>query len=140
MKFVKTTDDSIGGRLLDTGEIITAIVKDGRNVITKKKATPEQLDNIINNSVALFYELKFFFDNILNHLPCVIEIDGNDYVKTEQRAPSRAATDRIYYEWIGEYFEDDEQMTKRVYQFEAPTIGEAKKLLRKALREDNWIK
>jgi len=131
-KYVKTTDNSIGGMLIDGDKVVTATIIEGRKVVEILQATKEQLDNILPLASAIVKDLIDFFNSIFNPFPCVIKVDGGCYVLTEQRAPW-AAIDRVFYM-------NQEDKNDIRFMHEAKTMPKAKAGLRKELKEIGFVK
>lgn len=131
-KYVKTTDDSIGGMLIDGERVVTATIIDGRKVVEILKATKEQLDQILPLASQIAQDLINFFNSIFQPFPCVIKLEGRSYVLTEQRAPW-AAIDRVFY--MNEADKND-----IIFQHEAKAMPKAKRELRKELKTYGYAK
>lgn len=127
MKFVKTTDDTLGGRLLDNGDVVTAIIKNGKKTVEIVKATTEQLENLIPAFSALWNQLSAFFESIFNRFPCIIVIDGKEYVFTEQRAIGKAE-DRAFYM-------NDEDKNDVKFMHSAKTLFKVRNQLHRTLKD-----
>ena len=131
-KYVATTDNSIGGMLIEGNKVVTATIVEGRKVVEILEATEDQLKNILPLASNIYNLLKDFFQSIFNPLPCVIKLDGEDYVRTEQFAPFSAIA-RIFYM-------SNIDANVRIFEFEGKTMGKAKRQLRQALKEQGYIK
>ena len=130
-KFVATTDNSIGGMLIEGNKVVTATIIEGRKVVEILDATKEQLENILPLVSAIYNQLKDFFSSIFNPFPCVIKVGDDTFVRTEQFAPF-GAIDRIFYM-------DSVDANVRMFEFEGKTMGKAKKQLKQALKEQGYL-
>jgi len=131
MKFVATTDNSIGGMLIDGKKVVTATIIDGRKVVEIIEATAEQLENILPMLSSIVQQLKEFFRSIFNRFPCAIVEDGITYVLTEQPAPWKGI-DRVFY--MSTIDKND-----CIYMEEEPSMTKAKNELFKALKVKGYV-
>ncbi len=131
-KFVATTDDSIGAELLGNGKARVAREIEGRKVVEIIEETSDIIDEALPILQHIIQQLKDFFNAIFNRFPCVIVEKGNNYVFTEQRAPWKAI-DRVFYM-------NADDGNDKIFEFEAPTIGKARNLLYKQLKQSRYVK
>ena len=131
MKFVATTDDSIGGMLIDGNKVVTATVIDGRKVVEIIEATEDQLKNILPGLSSIYNQLKEFFMSLFNRFPCAIVEGGNTYILTEQPAPFKGI-DRVFYM-------NDADKNDCIYMEEAVSMTKAKNELFKALKVKGYV-
>jgi len=131
MKFVPTTDNSIGGMLIEGNKVVTATIIDGRKVVEIIEATAEQLDNILPLAAKIIQQLKEFFRSLFNRFPCVIVEGGVSYVLTEQPAPWKGI-DRVFYMSIVD-------QNDCIYMEEAQSMTKAKNEMFKALKVKGYV-
>lgn len=131
-QYVKTTDNSIGGLLIDGEKVVTATIENGRKIVEILTATQEQLDNILPIASAIVKKLIDFFGSIFQPFPCVIRIEGQNYIYTQQRAPW-AAIDKVFYM-------NEEDKNILLFEHEAKTMPKANTGLRKQLKGLGYMK
>lgn len=134
-KYVNTKDDSLGARILSDDKIAVARIIDDRKVVEIIEGA-EQIKQIIDTAIPILDHiikaLIDFFSSIFNPFPCVIVLDGQNYVFTEQKAPFKAI-DRVFY------MNQDEKNDIK-FMFEAQHMPKAKRELRKELKSLGYIK
>lgn len=88
---VKKEDKALGGRLTtDKKHIIVATIEDGLTMIEKIEANLEDIGEFIEKASDVFFQIKNFFDDLLNRLPSRIKDNGKIYRLNELPAPGRA--------------------------------------------------
>ena len=131
-KYVKTTDNSIGGMLIDNERMVTATIENGKKVYEILTVTKDQLDNILPIASQIVKDLIGFFNDLFQPFPEVIKIGEERFILTEQRA-AWAAIDRVFYMNV-----NDNNI--HLYGHEAKTMPLAKRELRQELKELGYMK
>lgn len=135
MKFVNTTDDSIGGMLHPDGKLSVVKVIDGLNTVEIIEDI-EKVKELVELSIPVIQEiiraLTNFFSSIVNPFPPVIIQNGKYYRWTMQKAPW-AALDRVFYM-------NDEDKNDIIFYHEAKQMPAARRELRKELKDYGYIK
>lgn len=131
--YVKTKDDTIGAKW-EKDKLITAKIIEQRKVVELIE-DPEIIKQIIDVSIPVIGELLSilisFFSSVLNPFPCIIAIEGKNYVLTMQKAPLKAI-DKIFYM-------NEEDKNDIIFPFEGQTMQKAKNQLKKELKNLGYI-
>ena len=134
MKFVNTTDDSIGGMLHPDGKLTVATVIDGVNaveIIEDLEKVKDLVEGAAPIASKILQAIVNIFSSICQPFPPVIIQNGKHYRWTIQKAPW-GAIDRMFYMEVD---------TKEVILYhEHKTIGGVRGELRKELKEYGYIK
>jgi len=135
MKFVNTTDDSIGGMLHPDGKLSVVTVIDGLQtveIIEDLEKVKDLVDKAIPVIGQILKTLIDFFSSIVNPFPPVIK-QGDKYFRfTMQKAPW-SAIDKVFYM-------NDEDKNEIIFIHEAKQMSIARRELRKELKEYGYIK
>lgn len=135
MKYVSTTDDSIGARFINDEKIAVARVIEGKRVIEiieDADKIKDIVDKVLPILEHILQALIDFFRSF-NPFHTVLVIDGRNYVYTEQKAPFKAI-DSVFYMW-----QEGNECDIR-FRYEAPHMQKAKRELKKELKSLGYIK
>ena len=130
-KYVMTTDDSIGGKLLGNGKVLVAKVIEGRNVVEIIEETSDIIDKVAPVLQHIINTLRDFFQNIFQRFPSVIVENGQNYIFTLQPSLGKGIDKAFYMSAI-----DPES---RIYEFEGERMGKVKNDLYKALKATGYV-
>lgn len=130
-KYVNTTDDSIGAKLLGDGKALVAREINGTKVVEIINETNEIIDQVAPVVTQIINKLVDFFNSIFHRFPTVIVVEGMHYVFTEQKAPFKAI-DKVFYLC-------EEDPNYRLFEHEAQNMPTAKRALRKELKSMGYM-
>lgn len=135
MKYVNTTDESIGGMLHDDGKLSIVTLIDGLEkveIIEDLEKVKDIIDTALPIATAILKALINAFSSIVNPFPVIITQNDEDFRFTEQRAPF-SGIDRVFY-----MSEQDKENI--IYLHEDKRMPRAKRELRLQLKELGYIK
>ena len=95
-KYVNTTDESLGAKLLDNGKALVAREVNGKKVVEIIDQTSEILDQALPVLEEIIKKLINFFNSVFHRFPTVIVIDGQNFVFTQQPSPFKGI-DKVFY-------------------------------------------
>jgi hypothetical protein len=134
MKYVSTTDDSLGARFINDDKIAVARLIEGKRVIEIIEDA-EQIKGIIDKALPILQHILqalIDFFRSFNPFHTVLVIDGKNYIYTEQKAPLKAI-DSVFYM-------NDDDKNDIIFRYDAIHMQKAKKELKKELKTLGYIK
>jgi hypothetical protein len=142
MTIVHTKDlTSLGAKKLKSGRYLRTTTTNGRKTLEIIEGNIKEIGEIIEKGTDLFKRIEEVLFGLFGRLPCSIIVDDVEYIKTEQIARGQAP-DKIWYQSERLKTSSDTSSrysTARMYEFEALTIGKARKMAREALEADEYL-
>jgi len=134
MKYISTTDDSIGARIINENKIAVARLIQGKRVIEIIEDA-DQIKEIVDKAIPIVQHILqalIDFFRSFNPFHTVIVIDGKNYIYTEQKAPFKAI-DSVFYM-------NDEDKNDIKFRYDAIHMQKAKRELKKELKALGYIR
>ena len=131
-----TNDDSLGAVLMDGGKCLKIWEENGKRIVELVDEAVGDILDIMPEVENVWNKIKGLFENIWNgRFPCVIRIQGMDYVYTMQTAPWQGI-DKVMYlhldERTGTYH--------ALFVHENPSLQEAKNALYREIKAAGYTK
>jgi hypothetical protein len=142
IKIRNTADDSLGAVSIGDGKSLKIWVENGKRIVEMVEDTVEDVLDIMPQVENIWGEIKRLFENIWNgRFPCVIRVDGLDYVYTQQTAPWKGI-DKVMYLYLSP--DSETGLSQNVYHVlfchENPSLQEAKNALYREIKAAGYTK
>ena len=129
-KYVNTTDDSLGAKILDDGTAIVARLIDGKKhieIVENVKDIEKIIGDLLPIAERVWQMLVDFFRSVTYKFPTMIKQGDEEYIYTEQPSPGKGI-DRVFY--MNELDKDD-----IIFIHKHERIGKARRSLRNEFKE-----
>lgn len=135
MKLIKVNlPEAVAAKVTPSGDEVVVIIKKNANTIIK---VMESIDDVVGDfieaSSPLFHKLVRFFEELFAELPTFIDYHGKMYRLTQQPALGEQP-DKVFY-----LLEDGFQGDKILFSAEGDILIEAKRAMRKRLKEEGYL-
>jgi hypothetical protein len=130
-RYVSTKDNSIGAKLIGNGKALIAKEINGDKVVEIISDTNEVLGEILPALGEIARKIEDFILSLMMRFPEVIIFEGMHYVYTQQ--PKRfKGIDKVFYLC-------EEDPNQRMFEHEAERLPQAKRSLRKELKDLGYL-